>query len=190
MPWCAFIDPSGTLYAPGVQATGVALERLLVLRPEPEAVSRVAVKLAESNLFGVIVIDTIFERFRHNELPHQVLRRPQQRSVNDRLVRRLALAIQNTPTQIVLLTDLNQTSAAALPVALRVELTRTHLTELQVGIAKDRFGRGGRVQRATLNAANGNGSVRNLETVQDFGGGVRSTRPRQVSELGETVGAA
>src|SRR5476651_401669 len=25
VPWCAFLDPSGTLYAPGVAAAGVAL---------------------------------------------------------------------------------------------------------------------------------------------------------------------
>jgi recombination protein RecA len=31
--WCAFLDPSGTLYAPGVAAAGVDLERLLVVRP-------------------------------------------------------------------------------------------------------------------------------------------------------------
>jgi RecA/RadA recombinase len=192
MPWCAFIDASGSLYAPGVQATGVALDRLLVLRPEPDAVSRIAVKLAESNLFSVIVIDTVFERFFQSEVSSQELRsaRPQARVVNDRLVRRLALAVHNTPTQILLLTDLNQAPGVALPVALRVELTRTHLTELQVGIVKDRFGRGGRTLRASLNAANGNANTLSSEVSQDFGGGVRSTRPRQGLKPRETVGAA
>src|SRR3954468_7553284 len=39
VPWCAFLDPSGTLYAPGVAAAGVELERLLVVRPSVEALS-------------------------------------------------------------------------------------------------------------------------------------------------------
>src|SRR5579885_2491411 len=27
IPWCAFVDPSGTLYGPGVAAAGIILER-------------------------------------------------------------------------------------------------------------------------------------------------------------------
>src|ERR1700704_1436560 len=31
--WCAWIDPEGTLHAPGVVAAGVDLARMLVVRP-------------------------------------------------------------------------------------------------------------------------------------------------------------
>jgi hypothetical protein len=55
--WCAFIDPSGTLQAQGVSATGVALSRLLVLRPALEDVERVVLRLCEARVFSVIVVD-------------------------------------------------------------------------------------------------------------------------------------
>src|SRR5690606_28661990 len=35
--WCAFIDPSHSLFAPGVRAAGVDLEHLLVVRPPAQA---------------------------------------------------------------------------------------------------------------------------------------------------------
>ncbi|HYQ15126.1 MAG TPA: hypothetical protein VEQ58_05205, partial [Polyangiaceae bacterium] len=56
-PWCAFVDPSGTLYGPGVAAAGVELSRLLVVRPPLSALSRVALRLAESEAFAVVVVD-------------------------------------------------------------------------------------------------------------------------------------
>src|SRR5262245_681183 len=36
IPWCAFLDPSQTLNAAGVQEAGVRLDRLLVVRPPLE----------------------------------------------------------------------------------------------------------------------------------------------------------
>src|SRR3954451_5794225 len=33
MAWCAILDPDHTLFGPAVQASGVCLERLLVIRP-------------------------------------------------------------------------------------------------------------------------------------------------------------
>src|SRR3954470_4870660 len=33
MAWCAFLDPDQTLFGPAVQASGICLERLLVVRP-------------------------------------------------------------------------------------------------------------------------------------------------------------
>ena len=57
--WCAFVDPSSTLYAPGVRALGVDLERLLVVRPPLEALGRTAMKLAESPVFSLVVVDTL-----------------------------------------------------------------------------------------------------------------------------------
>jgi recombination protein RecA len=58
VPWCAFVDPSASLYAPGVAECGVQLERLLVVEPPLQAFSRVALRLVESHAFALVVIDT------------------------------------------------------------------------------------------------------------------------------------
>src|SRR5690349_18697749 len=50
-PFCAFVDPTATLHGPGVAAAGVDLERLLVVRPPAEALSRTAVRVVESQAF-------------------------------------------------------------------------------------------------------------------------------------------
>src|ERR1700722_9416635 len=46
--WCAWIDPTGTLYAPGVVMAGVELHRLFVVRPPQEELGSTAVKVARS----------------------------------------------------------------------------------------------------------------------------------------------
>lgn len=131
-PWCAFVDPTSTLYAPGVAASGVELERLLVVRPPVEALSRVALKLAESGVFELVVIDTVgtlgssqaFELGRFG-----------------RVVRRLSMAVDGTDKSVLLLTDAEQPRALPLPVAQRIELTRRSTDRLLLRVAKDRRGR-------------------------------------------------
>src|SRR6187402_2978981 len=59
VPWCAFLDPSGTLYAPGVAAAGVQLDRLLVVRPSLEELSRVALRIVESAACAVTIVDLL-----------------------------------------------------------------------------------------------------------------------------------
>jgi hypothetical protein len=132
MPWCAFLDPSGTLYGPGVAAAGVALERLLVVRPSVEALSRVALRIVESAACAVTVIDLL-------GVPGQSL------AVNLtgwlRVVRRLAMGVDGTPHSVILLTDASEQRPLPLPVAQRIELERPSEGKLVVRVAKDKQGR-------------------------------------------------
>jgi recombination protein RecA len=130
--WCAFVDPSSTLYAPGVAALGVDLERLLVVRPPLEALGRTSLKLAESAVFSLIVIDTL-----------GTLGRPLDLSLAawGRIVRRLNMAVDGTNRSVLLVTDAKEPRALPLPVAQRIELSQPDSGRLGVRIAKDRRGR-------------------------------------------------
>jgi recombination protein RecA len=132
VPWCAFLDPSRSLYAPGVAHVGVQLDRLLVVRPPLEALSRVALRVIESQCFAVIVIDTV-------GMPGAELKVPL--GGWPRIVRRLALALQGTPSTALLITDSTARRPLTLPVAQRVELNRSHAHKLILQVAKDRQGR-------------------------------------------------
>lgn len=131
-PWCAFVDPSSTLYAPGVAAAGVALERLLVVRPPAEAIGRVALKLAESGVFELVVVDLL------GTLGHSL-----DFSLGrfGRVVRRLSMAVDGTNKSVLLLTDARVERALPLPVAQRIELSRSAIDRLSARVAKDRRGR-------------------------------------------------
>ncbi len=131
VPWCAFLDPSATLYAPGVVAAGVQADRLLVVRPPLPAVARTALRLAKSPAFELIVVDAV-------GVPGSGMLVPIESW--PRFVRRLALEIQNTHRAVVLLTDLAAPRALPLPVAQRIELTRPALDRLTLRVAKDRRG--------------------------------------------------
>jgi hypothetical protein len=132
VPWCAFLDPSGTLYGPGVAAAGVDLERLLVVRPSVEALSRVALRIVESAACAVTVVDLL-------GVPGQAL------SVNLtawlRVVRRLAMGVDGTANSVVLLTDAAEQRPLPLPVAQRIELERPSEGKLSVRVVKDKQGR-------------------------------------------------
>ncbi len=132
IPWCAFLDPSGTLYGPGVAAAGVTLERLLVLRPSVEALSRVALRIVESAACAVTVVDLL-------GVPGQSL------SINLtawlRVVRRLAMGVDGTPNSVILLTDAAEQRPLPLPVAQRIELERPSEGKLSVRVVKDKQGR-------------------------------------------------
>lgn len=133
-PWCAFVDPSGTLYGPGVLAAGVELSRLLVVRPPPPALSRVALRLAESQAFAVVVIDlagVVGERV------------AAALGAWPRVVRRLAMAIEGTGHSVLLLTRAADRRPLPLPVAQRIELTRPSAEKLTLRVAKDQRGRVG-----------------------------------------------
>jgi hypothetical protein len=132
VPWCAFLDPSGTLYAPGVAAAGVVLERLLVVRPSVEALSRIALRIVETAACAVTVIDLV-------GMPGQPL------NVNLsawlRVVRRLAMGVDGTSHSVILLTDAAEQRPLPLPVAQRIELERPSEGKLLVRVAKDKHGR-------------------------------------------------
>jgi recombination protein RecA len=132
--WCAFIDPWSTLHAPAVAASGVDPTRLLVVRSPIEALSRVAVRVAESRIFGGVVVDT-------SSVPGSASSEVVRLDRWGTVVRRLSLAIERTDTTVVLLTDRAQPRAMPLPVALRLEVSSTLSRSIQLRVAKDRHGR-------------------------------------------------
>lgn len=130
--WCAFLDPSGTLYGPGIVQHGVALERLLVARPSIEALGRVALRVVQARAFAVTVIDTVGTA--GCELSAQLGTWP-------RIVRRLSMALEGSSSQVLLITDSTSARPLPLPVAMRVELARVNSKKLMLQIAKDNRGR-------------------------------------------------
>jgi recombination protein RecA len=147
------VDPSSTLYGPGVVAAGVERERLLVVRPEREALERSVVRLAESRAFSVLVVDTagVAGASIGVALGSWL-----------RVIRKLALAAEGTGTCILLVTDADAPRPLPLPVALRLELAREAIDRLSIRIGKERRGRisGKRIVKWPL--ANGDRHV--LET--------------------------
>lgn len=142
--WSVFIDPSRTLFAPGVAQLGIDLERLLIVRPELKSVERVAVRIAEAKVASVIVIDL---RGAMAELSCDI-RRWQS------TVRRLSLAIQQLPTCVLMITrpqsarrssnassSVAPLSIAPLPVAMRLEFTRLSAEAFEIRVGKERTGR-------------------------------------------------
>jgi len=138
MAWCAFLDPDRTLFGPAVQASGVCLERLLVLRPPRHLLARVAVRVALSGIFSVIAVDVA-------GVPGAASSKGSRRfdaiDAWSKVTRRLALAIEKTHTTMFLLTGSEAARTSALPAAMRVELENEGPQSLLVRIAKERFGR-------------------------------------------------
>jgi recombination protein RecA len=129
--WCAWIDGSRSLYAPGVLRAGVDLQRLLIAQPEPDELARVAVRVVSSRLFSVVVID-------RSGVPGAELHAKGRWNV---AVRRLALAAEGSDTIILLLSSSRATANEQLPTALRIELSRPTVDRLHFRIAKERRGR-------------------------------------------------
>ncbi len=129
--WCGWIDPRGSLHAPAVAEVGVDLERLLLVRPDPRDIAKVAVRMAASRALAVLVIDRAGV--------------PGARVASERIrwdvaVRRLALAIENCDTTVILASELEQARAAPLPVAMRIELGRPRADRSTLQVVKDRRG--------------------------------------------------
>jgi hypothetical protein len=129
--WCAFIDPSASLFAPGVARLGVNLERLLVVRPDAEAVERVAVRIAEAKAVALMVVDL---RGAFGDLPVSTTRW-------QRTVRRLALAVKQMATSVLVITPEGPTRTLPLPVALRLEFARASSESFELRVGKERTGR-------------------------------------------------
>lgn len=129
--WCGWVDARGTLYAPAVAEAGVELSRLLVVRPEPEELAKVAVRMATSRLFSVLVVDRV-------GVPGASL--PATKTRWDIAVRKLALACESSDTTVLLLSDETVAQREALPVAMRLELTRPDHAQMQLRVVKDRRG--------------------------------------------------
>jgi len=131
-PWCAFVDPSMTLHGPGVASASVDLEHLLVVRPSIDALGRTAIRLVESQAFSVVVVDTV-------GVPGAALNVAL--TAWPRIVRRLAMASEESSSTVLLITDAEARRPLPLPVALRLELQRPDAARLSVRISKERRGR-------------------------------------------------
>lgn len=131
--FCAFVDPSGSLYAPGVVQAGVRLSHLLVVRPRPEDLVRVTLRLVESHSLPLVVVDLV-----------GTPERPQGVSLGPwgRVVQRLARAVEGTTARVLLLTDARAQRPLPLPVGLRVEVSRPAPTELAYRVLRSREGLG------------------------------------------------
>lgn len=151
--WCGWIDPEGTLYAPGLARGGVDLARLLVVRPPRAELGRVAVKVAAARALDVLVVDMdacgVSGGLRGawpspepmDPKPPKELERQGRRAVPPEvIVRKLALLAEEGGTCILLITDRDAPRRAAWPVALRLELERGP-ESLTVRVAKDKRGR-------------------------------------------------
>jgi hypothetical protein len=142
--WCAWLDPEGSLYAPGVTKMGVDLRRMLVVRPPRRDLARVAVKLAQACAFDVIVVD--YGTPALVQPPASLGTnaggtgggRGRGRLRPEVLVRKLALLAEDGGSTILLLTDTTDPRPIPWPVALRLELSRAPGT-LLVKVVKDRF---------------------------------------------------
>lgn len=136
--WCAFVDPGRSLHAPGVAAHGVHLERLLVMYPTVQAMGRLCVRVVQSGVFEVVVIDL-------HGVPGASITPPLAPWRN--IVRRLSIAARQTNCCVLLLTDYRAAANAGLPVAMRIELQRPGAELFRARIGKERHARiGGPVQ--------------------------------------------
>ncbi len=147
--WCAWVDPEGTLHAPGVEASGVDRKRMLVVRPPRAELARVALKVVSSGAFEVVVVDFDAVPGAADEAPAVAADDRRRRRAAPRswapevLVRKLALASEPSGTTVLLLTDSGRARSVPWPVGLRLELARPRRHELLVRVGKDRRGRVG-----------------------------------------------
>jgi recombination protein RecA len=139
--WCAWIDPEATLFAPALEAAGVDLARMLVVRPPREELGRVAVEVTGSGAFDVVVIDVDPVPFAAAPSRARAPEKKQKRYSGDLLVRKLSLAAEKAGAVVVLVADASAPRPAPWPVALRIELAREDPKELTLRVAKDKRGR-------------------------------------------------
>jgi hypothetical protein len=133
---CAWLDPEGTLHAPGLMQQGVELPRLLVVQPPRERLQAIAVRVARSGAVAVLAID--FHPVGGKRAPVPV-RGPKE----ERWVRRLQLACEEGGTAALLVTDARARTEGHLPVALKLSLEHVAPQRLVVTVEKERAGRVG-----------------------------------------------
>jgi len=137
--WCAFVDPSATLFAPGVARLGVDLSRLLVVRPEVDAVERTAIRIAEAKAVSLLVVDLRGALGGFAAFPGMSPGMSHHRW--QRTVRRLALAVKQLATCVLLITPAEPRASLPLPVAMRLEFSRSSAESFEVRVGKERTGR-------------------------------------------------
>ncbi len=155
--WCAWVDPEGSLYAPGVAMAGVDLARLLVVRPPRAELGRTAVKVASARAFDVIVVDmdappatatsaATTTALATTTTAPATAKKPRKRAWPvEVLVRKLALLAEEGGATVLLLTDAMAAATRQVPwpVAMRLELARFSPMAMSLRIAKDKRGHSG-----------------------------------------------
>jgi len=138
--WCAWITDkaSPSLYAPAVAQAGVDLDRLLVVRPEAQALARTVVKVAASGAFDLVVVDAASGL--DGRVGPGAGKGSRSRVDGSVIVRKLALASEETGTSFLLLTNMFASRPVPWPVALRLEVERRP-DAISVRVTKDRRGR-------------------------------------------------
>ncbi len=156
--WCAWLDPEATLHAPGLARSGIDLARLFVVRPQRAELGRIAVKVARSGAFDLIVVDmdalgeveawpppypgtsSMSGPSSRGSRAATSTSRSRRALPSEIVVRKLALAAEESGTTLLLLTDATKARTMPWPVALRLELERRP-DAMSVRVAKDRRGR-------------------------------------------------
>ncbi len=135
-PLVAWVAPERNLHGPALAALGLDLARCLVVAPPWGKLGRIAAKVVESSVFAAVVIDV------HPLLAARSgVRRGARASVDDRALRRLAVAAEATGTLVLLRSDRFVPKGLPWPTALRLEIDGG-AGELgwTVQVAKDRHG--------------------------------------------------
>ena len=129
------------------------------MRPRRDCLERVAIRMVESKIFSMLVIDARSDCLdRHTSDPTHHARDPR-RPRDDRTslggralpgplkwqrtIRRLSLLVEQLPSCILLLTSAASSHTASLPVAMRIELHRHRSNAFELYVAKNRTGRAG-----------------------------------------------
>jgi recombination protein RecA len=143
--WCAWLTPRHadvpSLYAPALVQVGVDLERLLVVRPPVEALARTAVKVAASGAFAIVVIDLPHRNDLRSQGPGRRAGEGGSHDAGAVVVRKLALAAEESGTTSLLLTSALAPRAVPWPVAMRLEVERRP-DALSIRVTKHRRGSG------------------------------------------------
>lgn len=134
-------EPTPSLYAPAFARADVDLDRLLVVRPPPEALARTVVKVAASGAFGLLVVDVPNPNDLSVGRTKSGPNGANNAGASDVVVRKLALAAEESGTTSLLLTSAIAKRSIPWPVALRLEVERRP-DSLSVRVTKDRRGIG------------------------------------------------
>lgn len=149
----AWIDTDATLYAPGVVHAGVDLAQLFVVRPPRAELGRIAVKVARSGAFDLLVVD--MDAIAGVDLNHETPQKQARFSSSpggskmEVVVRKLALAAEDNGMTVILITDAHRHRSVPWPVAMRLDLERRP-GKIGVRVAKERHGRIGAKAWLTL----------------------------------------
>jgi recombination protein RecA len=127
LPLVGVVTWGASLYAPGLERRKVELGRVLVVEPTEDSLERVVLRMVESRLFELIVIDLVGIPGAGCELFLGGW---------GRTLRRMQLALEGTERSVLLLTSEFSRRPFPLPVSERWELRRSGPREVTLRSAK------------------------------------------------------